>query len=256
MILIESILDFFTQKTESNTKETSAQPLKILPYGVRYALRYRGGNVGPVDVLSLAREWCGEAVYASIKILENNLLAQRNLLQELCEAFVRGGSDEDVRLVLERSLSVVTGAVTTNVKKLAEISRMGPGSLERSLIETTKSALEKKPDHTLMFLAYTCFIGLREIVTLATEQQIKVYFIVPEWLEDEQTREMGYCFDGSVSLVRVIQKSEHHLLPKKTVFVDDSIKTGVSFGKVEQYWRENFQIELGKDNLFVGKVLK
>lgn len=256
MLRKDSLFQLFGWKLKPDVVAPPPEPIKILPYDVRYALKYRGGDINASEVLSLTNNWMDEAVYASIKMLAQDLSAQKNLLGELCEVFLKEEYEGEVKLILEKYLSHVDAQVTTNVKKLAEISRMGSEHAGELLLKTMQGAADKKPECSLLFLAYTSFIALREIVLYAKEQGKNVFFVVPEWLEDEQIQIMGYSFDGSTSQVSSISKAEQDFLPSHVVILDDSVRTGSSFGKIQRYWEENFQLQLGEDQLFVGKELQ
>ena len=261
MISKEPLTRFFRRKSDTSPKsETFPKPEKqniyagLLPYDIRYALQYKQGDVNASEVLSLSRNWVNEAVYAAIKITASDLPAQEKLLSELCTAFVRDMSTEEIGQILEKNLSRNVG--TANIRKLAEVSRMGSDLFQEIFLDTMKAAVDKNPDSSLLFLAYTSFIALREIVAYAQKKEVSVFFVVPEWLDDDQIKIMGYEFNGKTLEVHQILKEKPVFIPSQVSIVDDSIKTGESYRKMQRYWKSHFNQALDESHLFVGKVLK
>lgn len=214
----------------------------VLPFGVRYSLRYKDGVMGPPEISSLAESrFCGIAPYLAIKALDGNPQAQKLLIEELVNHYASGGYG-GIRGIIERNLSRLDSEAAAVGTKVARINIMGPELVESRFSEIAHEA--HRDGSVSMLLSYAALIGLKPFVN-SLDDNFNLLLLVPKFSE---TGFVGYSIvkDGKffhVYPISGISKTEE--LPydlSDVMLVDDTINRGTTIRNVLEGWLKDHKL--------------
>ncbi len=209
----------------------------ILPYDVRYALRYREGQLRVEEIRALAENgFENEAVYMLLKLYAPHLFLQHELLKELVAriAHVPGNehvTDAQTKLVLKQFvLEHARGAHwSVDGTKLAQISRQGFALWDERYHDIARCCAVDSRDTYI--IAHATFIGLAAFLQAHRRTGKELRIIIPKHAMNKLLGYCGYAVNDTVELL-------HSDFPRlrEAFILDDTMRTGTCQRVVSTFW--------------------
>jgi len=212
----------------------------IYPESVRYALKYKQGQMGNEEVESLVLSGkINEAIYFICKLLEDDIGLQSIFILELTIILTRieDNIHKEVISTLKNWLNKLPKDKTVKGNKLAQINRGGSELWQEKFANLAQKSIKVDGSATPHLLAYATMLGFAEFIKAYKNnpecQEIAI--IVPEWIEDDDRAYIGYRIDLNNNKVTLYDKD----LPliNNPHFIDDTVKTGATLEKIQQFWQ-------------------
>lgn len=211
----------------------------ILPFDIRYALEFKGAQLGPTEIRTLVRSNLTDiTTYCLLKATENNVPLQHSFLQRFVD-IVRDEPEGMFHLTqlqrqtveeLGENLKPIQGA------KVAQIIRQGSNLWEKKFREVAE-AVKKDSDTIGVYIAYSAAMGLRQAVELL---EGKILLMIPGWINEPVNPNCGYQIDlGNPPGSRVQILPRNFQRPDKFKIIDDTIRNGISGQLMWDFWTGN-----------------
>lgn len=229
----------------------------LYPDSVRYAIKHRDGLMGKDEIESLIKSnYIHEAIYLITKSLKSEKTQMEIFLSELTSATVSDNPDVKITEILENWLLHLPTDTKVGGLKLGQLSRAGSEVWSDNFIQLAKSSRETKPDAVPHLVAFAAMIGyvafvqeyFKEMHTEITNAK-EIVILVPEWIVDENEPDLGFYINLESFETKVYSKNDP--LFYNPHFVDDTINTGKSSGKVRGYWKQVLGVDIPEDRIFV-----
>ncbi|MEO1162649.1 MAG: hypothetical protein AAFV98_02600 [Chloroflexota bacterium] len=259
-----------------NVSKPTAQPTEkasfyqsIYPESVRYALQYKGAEMGRAEIRSLLTSWYLEAVYLVVKALVFDRDIQRQFLEDLTRLYYRvDWTVDELKALLEQYITRIPEDMTVTGTKLAQLSRSGNSQLLDEWRNLAENLLAEKPDALPCIIAHTPIYGYHHFIKAYRDsQQTRLYLLMPGWMLNPDETEMGYeitlsnpptvtlqvkkeCLYGTWTCDGVDCKLKQHFC-KEAIFIDDTINSGKTVGKLQSFWLSKYGLNMPLDRVRV-----
>ena len=206
----------------------------ILPFSVRYALRYRGGRLQREEIGSMVTpEFVNESIYLISKALNDKLNRQQALLEEVVDRTLREEITTPAFLeYLKDQAKKLPADVSVESVKLAQFSRQGFDLWRKKYYELAE---ELRDSGTVpVLVAHASFQGLTQFLEVFRDSGISLMMLNPAWTEREI---VGYeidCARKHGERVRTLDPLFGR--PENAVLVDETKRYGSNLRKVAQLW--------------------
>lgn len=226
--ITSGILRFLRKNSERSTSPTQ----RILPSSVRYALKYRGGELFGKEIESLADNgFVAEALYLASKALAVAPHDHRDFVKSVVEA--NTDPQNLKKIVAEYAHKIPEGNVVQG-KKLAQFSRQGFDTWHERFAETARECVEGEDIPVL--IAHSMMAGLPEFSREFAGADKKFIVIIPEWIENDFSS-VGYEVNPKYGQVEdfVLDSTK----PVNVKFIDDAYNTGEHARSIWNNWYGN-----------------
>lgn len=253
-------------RRSQETKQSFYQSL--YPESVRYALSYNGAKLGVTEIASLVENFPDETLYLVVKSLEDRE-QKRGFLEDLTRLFIQPDYEvADLQTLLRGWIAKLPADTEVKGTKLAQLSRLGSDNWQSSFHDLAKGCFEE--DHSALpcLIAHTAILGFRHFVQFYRNiPRAHIMIIVPEWMIDPDDNYTGYdvalgdnptvtlrvkdnCLVGSW-VCHKAQCRFNHLYCGNSFFVDDTIHTGKTAGKITSFWHSEFGLNIPDNRIKV-----
>lgn len=213
--------------------------LSILPYDVRYAIRYRRGILNKDDINSMTAEgFNAESVYLIGKAFSQEPIRQQWFLEQVVDFSLQEKSQTgQFRNFLQDCAEVLDSATEVRGHKLARISNTGGFDCWQVKFKDLADGLAK--DGVIpVLLAHSMLLGLSRFIEAYRDTSIPIFLIDPNKVED--TDNVGYVINlDRVTGERVQLLSSGFGRPDRAVLIDDTKQYGRHIERVREFWRES-----------------
>lgn len=257
-------------KPRSRTSSTLREIYKTLyPESVRYALQYNESRMGKAEMLDLLPNYVYEVVYLMAKAVASNRRKQRQYFYDLVKLYSQANwTEDDLRELLRRWIDLLPEHAAVSGTKLAQLNRYGSDYWLNTFRDLAETMYAEKPDAIPCLIAHTPLFALQHFVRIYRQHpQGKLLILVPDWMEDTSDDLMGYDITlGATPTVGFQEKDDcifgewecykhdcpfHHTYCGNTLFVDDTINTGATAGKLESFWHTEYGLSIPEDRIRV-----
>lgn len=235
------VAGLFGRKPGSAGETEKPEAARLLPFDVRYALRYKKAVLNSVELTQLLKAgFIDETLYLATKILDSQPEKQQKLLEDLVNEFLKNPQDRtQIIKTLELALQQTDQNKTVQAGKLAQLSRQGFDSWNALYERKSEQFIEEAGDRTPVLVAYATLRGLRHFIgALQKHNKGIMYIMIPERLNDINSRDWGYriVLDHPEKKVHSLSKE----LDRSTnlVLIDDVKRTGVQLDKLLRFWQD------------------
>lgn len=256
-------------KTTTSSEQTNSFYQSIYPESVRYALQYKGAEMGREEIRALLTSWHFEAVYLVLKALIFKRETQRQFLEELTRLYYKvDWTTDELKLLLEKYIVLIPDEVTVTGTKLAQLSRTGTNKLLSEWRDLAESLVIDKPDALPCLIAHTPIYAYHEFIDVYRNSgQTKLFLLMPSWMLDPNETQMGYeinlvglptvelqikkdCLYGAWTCDGRDCKLKQHFC-KEAIFIDDTINSGKTAGKLQSFWLSKYGLNMPLDRVRV-----
>lgn len=253
---------------------TPSQPTKqksffqsIYPESVRYALQYKEAEMGKAEMTALINAWQFETVYLVVKAVAFDREIQRRFLEDLTRLYYRKDwRDEELKDLLREYIELIPDDVTVTGTKLAQLSRSGGATWQEEWHTLAEQLLEEKPNALPCLIAHTPIYAYHQFIEVYRHtHQEKLFLLMPNWMLDPDEDQMGYditltdpptvqlqvkkdCLYGTWTCDGVDCKLKQHFC-KEAVFIDDTINSGETAGKLQSFWLSKYGLNMPIDRV-------
>lgn len=251
-----------------DTQQTSTQFYRsIYPESVRYALSYRGAQMGKLEMQALMHNYVFETVYLVVKALGNNREGQRSFLEQLTRLYATPDWEHAaLQQLLRKTIETLPDDVSVTGTKLAQLSRFGADNWQQAFRNIAENLLHDEPQALPIIIAHTPIIAYHQFIeTYRTRLGTKLFMLIPELLMNPQERFMGYeitlsdpvtvklqlrdeCLFGSWACLKADCILQQHFC-RKAIFIDDTINTAATIGKLQSFWHTEYGLNLPDDRV-------
>jgi hypothetical protein len=240
----------------------------LYPESVRYALAHNGALMGPSEIASLVDRFTYEALYLIIKAIEDRE-QKRQCIEALTLLFV----DPDYNInALKDLLCSWAKAMPVDVRvkgtKLAQLSRSGSSSWQESFRGLAQSCYNEDKSALPCLIAHTAILGYQHFVQIYKDKPNTTLMVLfPEWMLDPDEEYMGFSVRLTPEVKVVSQKKDkclvgawacgkheckfHHLYCGNSFFVDDTIHSGETAGKITSFWHSEYGLNIPDERVKV-----
>jgi hypothetical protein len=265
-------MNFFENlfKPRSRTSSKLREVYKTLyPESVRYALQYNESRMGKAEMLDLLPNYTYEVTYLVAKAVAHNRRLQRQYIYDLVRLYTNPNwTENDLRDLLRRWIDSLPEHTAVSGTKLAQLNRYGSDYWRETFHELAQNIYAENPDAIPCLIAHTPLFALHHFVRIYNQKpQGKLLILVPDWLEDDSDDLMGYDITlGATPSVNFQEKDEcifgewecykhecplQHQYCGNTIFVDDTINTGSTAGKLESFWHTEYGLKIPEEHIRV-----
>lgn len=228
----------------------------ILPWTIRYALKYGQAQLGAVEVLCLVDSGLLDfANYCILKATTKRPDLQEPFLEEFIDVVKNTPLDRTALAALQREAvsKLAEDFVPIQGGKLAQISRQGVRLWDSKFIEVAEN-LEKCPETVGVYVFYSASLGLRQAVGVLKNRRL--IMLIPDWVNRSDDSNCGYeIYLGSPYGERVRPLQKIFERPENFIIIDDTQKTGVHLQSVWNFWSQNAKIPMpGNRVSIINKV--
>ncbi len=214
----------------------SRAPDRILPFDVRYALRYRKAELCMEEILVLAESgFENEAAYLILKMAVDDPFVQLTLMQSFidsvttvrnAENYTNGETREAVQWFVRTNAARFPKGATVPGGKLAQISRQGFSHWD-SLYRDSAERLAQDQRSTYV-IGHSTFIGLAAYVQSHHAASKELRILIPSFVTDERRRFCGYSVLSDVRHLSKEFEREH-----EAIIIDDTKHTGACMRRMQ-----------------------
>lgn len=192
---------------------------RILPFDVRYALKYRQGQMGKQEIEALAVNGFEEASrYLVLKALGKQ--KDKTSYMDALYAMIRGEPLDNIEhLVGDTTVDGHKISITTGLSVFGDWETGYEAASERL----------KHSGQTPILIAHSTMLGLLKF----TDEHARVGIIVPEWYGDDEVVGFQVSNSGIHGLTADSLRFDNPCL------VDDTIDTGTNLGAATKFWTNN-----------------
>lgn len=241
----------------------------LYPEEIRYALGYKGAKMGKFEMRVLLDRYPYEALYLVTKALADNREALRAYLEVLTRLFVVSNNGQDeLRDILSETIGTLPDGTAVSGAKLAQLNRSGSGFWQQAFRNMAQQIHDEDPTALPCLIAYTTMLGYRHFVDIyKTHRHAHITILVPEWMLDTDETMMGFeivlnpepsviiqqknmCLFGTWACAGVECRFGHRFCGN-SVFVDDTIHTGATAGKIRSFWHSQYGLQIAPERVRV-----
>jgi hypothetical protein len=243
----------------------------LYPESVRYALQYREAQLGKGEIRDLMDRYLFEVVYLMVKAYAGDHENQRLLLQDLTRLYIKPDwSHDQLRDLLNSYLDRLPDDVSVTGTKLAQLNRYGSEHWQEVFRALAQNTFDECPRDLTCLVAHTPFIAFHHFVEIYNQPGSlgKLLVLVPGWMQDETNHRMGYeitlhteeptvrfqdleeCLFGRWECLGHDCPMAQHFC-KTAIFIDDTINTGATNGKLMSFWHTEYGVDLPRDRVRV-----
>lgn len=242
----------------------------LYPESVRYALQYKEAQLGKPEMTELLDRFLFEVVYLVIKVYADNPEQQRGFLQELTCLYVDPmWNKSQLRELLRKHIDTMPEGTSVTGTKLAQLNRYGSDHWQTTFKNLAERIFESDYDELPCIIAHTPLLAFHHFVKIYNTPKSlgKILILVPAWMEDESNEMMGYeiTLTGD-PIVNYQEKDEclfgqwecykhecplHHRYCRSVVFIDDTINTGSTAGKLQSFWHTEYGLNIPQERVRV-----
>jgi len=230
--------------------QNEEHPLSVLPYSVRMNLR-TSGQLDTHDIRNLIqkREWESLGMCFALKMIQDDISAQKALLADLCKAITNNPNVATNKLfaIINPYLNAVDAkrlGSTTKGAKAAQLSRQGP-KFFRQKFEGFAQTI-KDQNEVPCIAAHSGFMALPALLR-TLDEHTKICIVFPKRLEAASEGDLcGFVInrnDGDVQIEEWNLKSDVIAqLGPQIVLIDDTKGTGKTSDMIKDIFlkhREN-----------------
>lgn len=244
----------------------------LYPEEVRYALRYKGAQIGKPEILSLVDRFTYEAHYLVAKAFSNHSDPECQFadhLTGLTQLFQKPDYKlDDLKAYLRQRIPTLPSDTQVLGTKLAQLSRAGSGRWQSAFRQLAESCLEEYAEAQPCLIAHTSLLGYHHFVQVYSQKpDARLLILIPELLMDTNDPGMGYrvILGPNPSVKRQPKEfcifanwsclGEQCRLNQKyctnTVFVDDTINTGATVDKIKSFWHSEYALFIPPERIKV-----
>ena len=209
--------------------------LKLLPWGVRYALKCREGMVQREEIDSMIRAgFTHESVYLVSKALAVNLNDQIPFIENVTDACLEKKVDTpEFRTLLLDTCAGIDPDHKVNAVKLAQWSRQDFDLWQRLYSELARDLRGERI--VPVMLGNAVYHGLKEVIGAYRESSIPLYLLAPERLEGEDNVGLTINLDEPFGKrVRILQRD--FVRPGNAILVDGTKNHGTNLERARKFW--------------------
>lgn len=241
----------------------------LYPESVRYALQYRQSRMGKAEMLDLLPNYTYEVVYLAAKAVAPTRELQRQYLQDLVTLYIQPDwTQAALQDLLRRWIKSFPDDTAVKGTKLAQLNRYGADYWLNTFQKLATNIFDKRPEAIPCLVAHTPLFAFHHFISIYGQHPSnKLLILVPEWMEDEADLFMGYEINlGKSPTVNFQEKKDcifgawecyhhdcplHHKYCSNTVFVDDTINTGSTAGKLSSFWHTEYGLSIPEERIYV-----
>lgn len=263
-------MDFFGWLRSGKKPEGSAKSFyrSLYPESIRYALAHNSAIMGPDEIRSLVDRFTFEALYLIVKGAEDKE-QKRKYIEELTQVFVDPGYEVSaLKNLLYGWIDALPEDMSVKGVKLAQLSRSGSSNWQESFRELALSCYNQDKTALPCLIAHTAILGYQHFVQVYKDlPHANLILLFPEWMLDDDEEYMGFAVRLSPS-VRVIAQPKddclvgawvcgkhhcalNHLHCGNSFFVDDTIHSGATAGKVTSFWYSEYGLRIPNNRIKV-----
>lgn len=262
-----SIAKFLRNFRHTSSPSRTSFYQSIYPESVRYALAYDGAQMRKPEMIALLNNYVFEAVYLVTKALGDDREAQRQFLEHLTCLYAKPTWQvADLQHLLRTTIEALPDDVSITGTKLAQLSRLGAENWQTAFKEIAQQLLEDEPAALPIIIAHTPIIAYHQFIEAYRERRnSKLFILVPELLMAEDESLMGYeitlsdtptvqfqvkdeCLFGSWACLKTECILQQHFC-RKAIFIDDTINTATTIGKMRSFWHTEYGVNLPDDRI-------
>lgn len=222
------VFERFSSKGNINNAEAE----RLLPYDVRYALRYREAKLGAAEILDLANNnFAREAMYILLKGMVLETENQREVLQSAVDVIL--GNDDiekGLRELVQQRVALLRPDVVVDGKKLAQLSRQGFRTWHELYEDMARESAENATETFLV--GHATLVGLDSFVRSHFLQSKKLHILIPYLFEKSESAICGFSIENGI--VSGLDKNFERI--EGAIVIDDVKRTGDSLDEVIRFW--------------------
>lgn len=240
----------------------------LYPESVRYALSYNASSMGPAEINALIPNFTNEALYLIVKSLTDREV-KRQFLQDLTSLFVRPDYQEDeLRALLAGWVKRLPEDTIVKGTKLAQLGRLGSANWQTHFRDLAETCYNENKQALPCLIAHTALLGFRHFVELYRGiPDAHLIILVPDWMIDNEDDMIGYSVQLNPEPIVTIKNHDDCLVLAWTCegvdcpfqqrfcgtafFVDDTIHSGATAGKVTSFWYSEYGLNVPDDRIRV-----
>lgn len=240
----------------------------LYPESVRYALQYNGAEMGPAEIRSLVDRFTQEALYLIVKAFTDRE-QKRAYIEDLTRVFVQDDEDEALlKACLYDWIDRLPASTRVKGTKLAQLSRSGSGNWQDQFKDLAQSCYDEDQSALPCLIAHTAILGYRHFVKLYRDlPKADIVLLIPEWMADDEENFMGYSVRVTPEVRVTLQPKDrcivaswkcgkhackfNHVHCGNSFFVDDTIHSGATAGKITSFWYSEYGLNVPNDKIKV-----
>lgn len=262
-----SIFKFFQgRKATSNTKQNFYNSL--YPEAVRYALSYKQAKMGKTEITSLIDRFTYEAHYLVIKAIPD-AEGKRTYLEDITRIFAASDYHvESLKFYLYDKVESLPDDVAVNGTKLAQLNRSGSDNWQDAFHKLAENCFDEDQTTLPILIAHTVLLGYHHFVQLYKQlNKGQLIIIMPDWLMDPDNEMMGFDVRLGNETSVTMQTQDECLVAtwtcqgincplsqrfcNNTYFIDDTINSGATAGKLKSFWHSEYGLSTPDDRIRV-----
>jgi hypothetical protein len=236
---------------------------------VRYAFQYKAAKMGKEEMTSLLHEYVFEVVYLVTKAMAFDRFAQRDFLEALTRLYFRPDwTHDELRALLRESIAILPDDTTVAAAKLMQINRYGSSYWEQTFHGLATQIFTEQPEAIPCLIAHTPLFAYHEFIRVYRQRpDSTLLLLMPSWMEDSEEIQMGYQIELSETPTVRLQVKDQCIFGHwrcmhsdcrlrnrycgNTIFVDDTINTGTTEGKIQSFWHTEYGLKLPESKVYV-----
>lgn len=261
------IANLFKSKDKENSSKKSFYST-LYPSSVRYALGHNSALLGKPEFHALVHNFPYEVVYLLVKAVAYDVETQRQFIEDLTNLYVQDDYEDDLKAFLKREIDKLPEGTTVKGTKLAQLSRYGSEYWQKAFRELVQRCVDDDEMAVPRIVAHTPFIAYHHFVNYYKETGTgQMSVIVPQWMLDKDNPLMGYrivlpeqvevelqeksiCLHGHWDcLGRDCARNQKFC--RRSFFIDDTINTGSTKNKVENFWYSEYGVTVPDEKIRV-----
>lgn len=263
-------MNFISNLFKSNKPEEEKKSFysTLYPSSVRYALGHNEARLGPSEFHALVHNFPYEVVYLLVKAVAYDVETQRKFIEDLTKLYVQDDYEDDLRDFLKAEIDKLPEGTTVKGTKLAQLSRYGSEYWQKAFHQLVEKMVEDDELAVPRIVAHTPFIAYHHFVKYYKDYgRGQMSVIVPQWMLDKNNSLMGYrvvlpdpvevelqeksvCLHGHWDCLGRDCKL-NQLYCRRSFFVDDTINTGTTKTKVENFWYSEYGVSVPDEKIRV-----
>jgi hypothetical protein len=250
-------------------QDDAARYRAVYPESVRYAFQYKAAQMGIEEMRSLVHEYMFETVYLVTKAMAFDRSAQRSFLELLTRLYVRPDwTHDELRSLLRQQIDLLPAQTSIAAAKLMQINRYGSEHWANAFHQLAQTIYEQQPDAIPCLIAHTPIFAYHEFIRVYRQRRDStLLLLMPSWMEDQEEIQMGYQIElGELPSVRLQVKDQcifghwrcmhsdcklRNRYCGNTIFVDDTINTGSTEGRIQSFWQTEYGLKLPESKVYV-----
>lgn len=272
MGFMKQFMQFINPSPLPKSQQTSSINIynAIYPESIRYALQHNAARMGATEMRNLMHQWPFETLYLLVKALAPDRESQRAFLEDVTRLFVRPDWQRPaLTVILEEYINLLPEDRTVGGAKLAQLNRVGGETWMGEFKKIALACQRENPDAMLALVAHTPLFAYNQFIEVyrGQEKPAVMHIVVPEWMMDPDEHRMGYKVTLSDSPKVEVQDMDRclfeswkchkhhcplgHLHCSSVYFIDDTIHTSSTAGKLRNFWMSEYGLQIPNDHIRV-----